>query len=202
MGHAFPFPNLSGPVFPLLFLLFMLRPKSFAGARLVTSTNLSSSCRREAGGGGEVHTVGWGSPKNGAFFLPPGLWTCLRVSKRAHGILMFAAFLYGADGFLLCSLLCAAAAAPATLWSWHGRMAKSCCFRVVFLRIRRRCFCVFVSVPLQIWRETLQSGLSSGIRLCLFIFLFVQTPAYFTYIITSFRRLYMNPERLPRVICA
>lgn len=116
MGHAFPFPNLSGPVFPLLFRLFMLRPKSFAGARLVTSTNLSSSCRREGGGGGgEVDTVGWGSPRIGAFSLPPGLWTCLRVSKSAHGILMLAAALCGADGSLLSGLLRAAAAAQATL---------------------------------------------------------------------------------------
>lgn len=114
MGLAFPFPNLSGPVFPLLFLLFMLRPKSFAGARLVTSTNLSSSCRRE-GGGGEVDTVGWGSPRIGAFSLAPGLWTCLRVSKSAPGILMFAAVLRGTDGFLLSGLLWAAAAAQATL---------------------------------------------------------------------------------------
>lgn len=116
MGHAFPFPNLSGPVFPLLFLLFMLRPKSFAGARLVTSTNLSSSCRRGGGrGGGEVDTVGWGSPRIGAFSLPPGLWTCLRVSKGAHGILMFAAVLCAADGLLLSGLVCAAAAPQATL---------------------------------------------------------------------------------------
>lgn len=132
MRHAFPFPNLSGPVFPLLFLLFMLRPKSFAGARLVTSTNLSSSCRRE--GGGEVDTVGWGSPRIGAFSLPPGLWTCLRVSKSAHGILMCAAVLCGADGFLLSGPLWVAAAAQATLGPpklirWDGEIALfSCCF--------------------------------------------------------------------------